>query len=164
MKKRILFFSLIIAFIFLLVYTIYLLFFREQISNQQTPPFPTPTPLLINRPPAKSGFQVALFSPSKNELNDLSIVAPITFIFNEEVVHSSIEYTITPPIEVFTTLDTTSHLVTFKPQTYWKPGTNYTLTIITAKNLQGLPILSGVRISFTIALPPVDDYPEEAQL
>src|SRR5687767_8001412 len=86
-------------------------------QNQQESgdfPFPTKTP-----DPTKK-LQVKQTVLSQQELQELSIVSPISFTFSNPVNITTMKYSITPKENIYFQLDEKKTTVSFKPADFWK--------------------------------------------
>lgn len=96
-----------------------------------------------------------------NLLDQLSVIDPISIVFNEKIDHASLEYFIEPDVKATTELGKEGFQLVFKPLDYWRPNLQYTLVITALKGVNNNVFL---RESFEIKFKALVNYddPEEA--
>lgn len=128
---------LIIIVTLLAIIVISSVFLIERREPRQSPepiivfsPSPTPIP-----PTAKELYVIA--TPTTEDLNNLSVIAPITVTFSTPINISTLEYRLDPPTETFIIVDQTETSFTIKPSKYWRPDTVYNLKITSIRGQDG---------------------------
>ncbi|MBN1304170.1 MAG: Ig-like domain-containing protein [Anaerolineales bacterium] len=125
----------------------------------QTPTAVTPTVALQQLPPAL----VEADPPSNSQL---SLTAPITFYFNQDMKQATVETALGGlPAGGFTWLDGTT--VTYSPEAPYQPGSTFSFTLpvsITASN--GLEMQAPVTLTYQVSdhLQPVQTLPESGSV
>lgn len=151
MIKKLIFIT--VFFLIMLLLILVLLF------GKKTPPpppagGPTPPsfPMITPQPIKKvSGFKIITTNPLPEELQQISVVTPITLYFNQEIDPNSFKFTLEPEVE--TEIQFSSFGITFKPQKYWPLGKRITIFINQAQSKDGTTLKGLFQISFQAPIP-----------
>ena len=128
-------------------------------SNNQPPSFPAPTP-------QSSGFNqqgpIQTNLP-QDQLLILSVVSPVTIVFEKPIDQNSLSFNIMPATEVFIVTENATE-VSFKPKLFWEPNVLYTLRITSVKGLDGSMLTNSYQINFKAINTADEEHSSEAEV
>jgi hypothetical protein len=156
-------FILVIALLLISVIIIILKLMNDQASqsNQQLNDYASENYLKYEDPP--QDLSANLDPETHQQIETLSIVSPLVINFNQPIKYPTLVYTITPEIKTTTESGKSNMELVIKPETFWQPDTQYTLTIKTLKAQGGAELANEFIINFK-ALNTADEEHSEVEI
>ncbi|MCL4419417.1 Ig-like domain-containing protein [Patescibacteria group bacterium] len=97
----------------------------------------------------RESLAATLSSPQENELLSIQPTSIIVITFNLPVDADQIKYSIEPYAGSYTQVENSPNgILTIKPSGFWQVGTYYTLTLKSAKSLDGLSMEKELKFNF----------------
>lgn len=145
---------IIVTILLFIIVVASLIILRRPASLNTEPPEISPSQTFSVSPTEKALLTIKSIYPRADQLLNLTVIAPITIQFSEEISLDSLSFVTEPNIEIDTTYS--NKTLVFSPKEGWPLGQEVTITITSLKSKDGINLSSYNKIKLKAPVPSGD--------